>query len=147
MKLLSPQEWMMIKFMFQLFEYQQSYYDEFCIYLHNWNIFRIFYILSEVKFIQTLITVSQIQKAFTHNFTNPSYTSSMTSSTDITTSTGHYNGKKLLCDFYIPTAFTNLFSIYSYGLYRSIYLVMSHYSCSINKLEWSYLNCILLHHS
>jgi hypothetical protein len=136
----------MIKFMFQLFEYLQSYYDEFCIYLHNWNIFRIFYILSEVKFIQTLLKMSRIQKAFTHNFTNPSYTNSTTSSTDITTSTGHYNGKRLLCDFYIPTAFTN-FSIYSHCLYRSIYLVKSQYSCSINKVKWSYLDCILLNNS
>jgi hypothetical protein len=100
-----------------------------------------------VKFIQILLTMSIIQKAFTQNCTNPDHTNSMTSSTDITTSTSHYNGKRLLCDFYITTAFTDLFSIHSYCLYRPIYLVMSHYSRSINKLEWSYLNRILLHHS
>jgi len=75
--------------------------------------------------------MSRIQKAFTQNYTNPNHTNSTTSSTDITTSTGHYKGKRLLCDFYNPTAFTDLFSIYSYCPYRTIYLVMSHYSCSL----------------
>lgn len=112
------------------------------IYLHHWNIFRISYILREEKIIQTLFTKSGIQNAFTQNCTNPNNTNSSTSSIDITTSTSLC--KTLLCDFYITTAFTDLFSIYSHCLYRPIYLVMSPYSCPINKLEWSYLNCILL---
>ena len=113
----------------------------FIIYFHQWNIFRISYILGEEKIIQILFTMSRTQNAFTQNCTNPNNTKSSTSSIDITSTS---LCKTLLCDFYILTAFTDLFSIYSQCLYRPIYLVMSCYSCPVNKLEWSYVDCILL---